>query len=288
MKKLLITGVGGFLGSRIEAYYATKYEILTPSHEEMDIVDSEQVSEVLQKYKPDVVIHCAAISDVGRCEREPEESYKINVLGSVNVAKAAAEIGSKCIICSSDQVYFGSLAEGAHEEDEVLKPCNVYGRHKQEAERRCLEENPDVCLLRLSWMYDTKTVREDEHSDFFRNLMMQLMGEEKLYFPIYDKRGITDVNEVVRNLEKTFMLKGGIYNFGSINDNDTYHTVYEVFEKLGMDVGGLGKNLEAFRENPRNLCMCQKKAENVGIFFSTTVDALEKNLFNHWIDKNCH
>lgn len=182
MKKLLITGANGFLGSRIAAYYAQKYEILTPSHKEMDIVDSEQVTSVFKKYTPDIVIHCAAISDVGRCERETEESYRINVLGSVNIAKAAAEIGAKCIICSSDQVYFGSLTEGAHEEDEVLKPCNVYGQHKQEAEKRCLEINPDVCLLRLSWMYDMKTLREGEHSDFFRNLISQLEREEKLYF----------------------------------------------------------------------------------------------------------
>lgn len=286
-KKLLITGANGFLGSRIATYYATKYEVLTPSHKEMDITDEKQVAEVFQKYRPDIVVHCAAISDVGRCERETEESYRINVLGSMNVAKASAEIGAKCIICSSDQVYFGSLTEGAHEEDEVLKPCNVYGQHKQEAEKRCLEINPDVCLLRLSWMYDMKTLREGEHSDFFRNLISQLEREEKLYFPIYDKRGITDVNEVVSNLEKTFKIKGGVYNFGSTNDKDTYHTVYEVFMKLGMDVSRLGMNVEAFRENPRNLCMCQKKAKNAGIYFSTTAAALEDNLiraFNHWLE----
>ena len=111
--------------------------------------------------------------------------------------------------------------------------------------------------------------------------------EEKLYFPIYDKRGITDVNEVVRNLEKTFKIKGGVYNFGSTNDKDTYHTVYEVFMKLGMDVSRLGMNVEAFRENHRNLCMCQKKAKNAGIYFSTTAAALEDNLiraFNHWLE----
>ena len=283
-KKLLITGANGFLGSRIAAYYAQKYEILTPSHKEMDIADSEQVAEVFQEYIPDIVIHCAAISDVGRCERETEESYRINVLGSVNLAKASAEIGAKCIICSSDQVYFGSMIEGAHQENEELTPCNVYGQHKKEAEQRCLEINQDVCLLRLSWMYDMKTLREGEHSDFFRNLINQLEREEKLYFPIYDKRGITDVNEVVRNLEKTFKIKGGVYNFGSTNDKDTYHTVYEVFMKLGMDVSRLGMNVEAFRENPRNLCMCQKKTEDTGIYFSTTATALENNLisaFNH-------
>ena len=60
MKKLLITGATGFVGSRAAAYYQNKYEVYTPTHEEMDITDPVSVRQFFEQIKPDYVIHCAA------------------------------------------------------------------------------------------------------------------------------------------------------------------------------------------------------------------------------------
>ena len=270
----MITGATGFLGSRIAYYYSKKYEICTPTRYEMDITNEEEVLCLFEKERPDIVIHCAAVSDVGLCEREPEKSYKINVDGSVNIAKASQIVHAKCIICSSDQVYFGSVIDGPHNEEEVLQPFNIYGQEKLKAEQECLKINPDCVLLRLSWMYDVRTIREGEHGDFFRTLIPQIRGNGELAFPIYDRRGITDVNEVVENLEKVFQIEGGIYNFGAPNEKDTYTTVYEVFTNVGLDVRRLRKNKEAFKASQRNLCMCQRKVNECGIYFSSTVEGL--------------
>lgn len=278
MGRMLVTGATGFLGSRIIDFYDEKYDLFAPTHCEMDITSEDDVFNIFDIYKPDIVVHCAAISDVGLCEKEPEKAYKINVDGSINVAKASDKIHAKCIICSSDQVYFGSSIEAAHNEEEVLRPFNIYGQEKLKAEQECLKVNSDCILLRLSWMYDIRTIREGEHGDFFKNLLPQIRGTGELCYPIYDKRGITDVNEVVENLEKTFQMAGGVYNFGAPNDKDTYHTVYEVFSNVGLDVSRLRKNEEAFRANPRNICMCQDKIGNCGISFSTTVNGLSRSL----------
>lgn len=278
MRTILVTGATGFLGSRILDFYRNKYDICAPTHNEMDITNEDNVFSVFDKYKPDIVVHCAAISNVGLCDKEPEKAYNINVDGSTIIAKVAREYQAKCIICSSDQVYFGSTIEGAHSENEELKPFNLYGQEKLQAEQECLKTNPDCVLLRLSWLYDIRTIREGEHGDFFRTLLSQISGSGELSYPVYDKRGITDVNEVVENLEKTFQIAGGVYNFGAPNDKDTYHTIYEVFSNVGLDVSRLCKNKEAFKTNPRNICMSQDKIENCGIYFSTTVNGLSRNL----------
>lgn len=274
MRKILVTGATGFLGSRILDFYSNKYDICAPTHSEMDITSEDNVFNVFDKYKPDIVVHCAAVSDVGLCEKEPEKSYKINVDGSINIAKASKKYQAKCIVCSSDQVYFGSLLEGPHREEEELQPFNLYGQEKLKAEQECLKINSDCVLLRLSWMYDIKTIREGEHGDFFRTLLPQIRGIDELSYPINDKRGITDVNEVVENLEKTFQIAGGVYNFGAPNDKDTYHSIYEVFSNVGLDVSRLRKNEEAFKTNPRNICMSQDKINECGIYFESTVNGL--------------
>ncbi len=278
MKKLLVTGASGFLGSRIVEFYKKSYEVYAPTHAELDITKEESVNHIFSQYKPDIVIHCAAISDVGRCEREPEQSWNINVNGSINIVKASKKIGAKCILCSSDQVYFGSLAKEAHKEEEELQPFNLYGRQKLKVEQECSKIDSNCVLLRLSWMYDVKTVKEGEHSDFFKSLLLQLKGTDKMRFPIYDRRGITDVNEVVQNLEKVFDIVGGVYNFGSPNEKNTFDTVYEVFQKLGLNTDRLEKNEEAFQTNPRNISMCQHKIEECGIVFLSTEAGLLKNL----------
>lgn len=278
MGRMLVTGATGFLGSKIIDFYNEKYELFAPTHCEMDIANEDNVFSIFDIYKPDIVIHCAAISNGSLCDKEPDKSYKINVDGSINVAKASDQVHAKCIICSSDQVYLGSSIEAAHTEEEVLRPFSLYGQQKLKAEQECLKVNSNCILLRLSWMYDSRIIRDGEHGDFLSNLLPQIRGTGELSYPIYDKRGLTDVYEVVENLEKMFQMTGGVYNFGSPNDKDTYHTVYEVFSNVGLDVSRLRKNEEAFKANPRNICMCQDKIENCGISFSTTVNGLSRSL----------
>ncbi|MDE7332880.1 MAG: sugar nucleotide-binding protein [Lachnospiraceae bacterium] len=277
MKRLLVTGASGFLGSRIVKFYSGKYDVLAPGHSEMDITDEENVYKVFKNFKPHFVIHSAAVSDVGMCDREPERSWKINVDGSRNIAAASAEFHAKCLLCSSDQVYFGSNVKGLHREDEIVSPANTYGREKKKAEEECLDKNPECVLLRLSWMYDTRTMSEWEHSDFFRTLLSRLQAQEDLCYPVYDVRGITDVNEVLFNFEKTLELKGGVYNFGSPNDKNTYETVRAMFMGLKWDAARLKRNEEAFASNPRNISMSPAKLNQCGITFLPTLEALIRN-----------
>ena len=85
------------------------------------------------------------------------------------------------------------------------------------------------------------------------------------------------MNEVVRNLEQAFHLKGGVYNFGSTNDRNTYETVVELFRALGWDTARLRGDTESHALAPRNLTMDPGRLQGYGITFSPTVLALGKN-----------
>lgn len=278
MKTLLITGTSGFLGSKIAEVYKNKYRILSPTHQEMDITDEASVLHYFLKNRPDIVIHCAAISDTGICQNNPELSFLVNITGSENIANASKRISSICIMCSSDQVYCGSKKEDANAETDSLFPYNVYGKDKAYTEQSCLTIYPDTVHLRLAWMYDAKST--SQRNDFLKQLKNCVQTHTQLNLPQNDKRGITDVWEVVSNIEKTFSLPGGIYNFGSPNDQSTYHTVFEVFRTLGLDTSLIQP---INYDRPRNLSMTQDKIAQFGIHFSSTKKALIHNLSNNII-----
>lgn len=278
MKKLLVTGTSGFLGSRVATFYKEKYHILAPSHEEMDITDWDSILQYFENHQPDIIIHCAAISDTGTCEKNPDLSFTVNVTGSENISKVSSLFGIKCILCSSDQVYCNSDYENTNPESDTVNPYNVYGKHKLAAEQSCLALNPDSVHLRLAWMYDSKIDMAAPRSDFAKQLLRSITEKSDLVLPINDKRGITDVWEVVRNIEKTFDLPGGIYNFGAPNHKSTYETAFSVLTALHCDTSYLK---EKVYDKARNLSMSQEKLESFDIHFSSTEDALIRCLQNY-------
>ena len=278
MKKILLTGASGFLGSRILTYYKDKYQLFTPSHSEMDITNWDSILRYFENHKPDIVIHCAAISDTGTCEKNPDLSFTVNVTGSENISKASLLFGAKCILCSSDQVYCNSDYDNVNPESDIVTPYNVYGKHKLAAEQSCLALNVDSMHLRLAWMYDSKIDMDASRNDFAKQLLRSIREKSDLALPINDKRGITDVWEVVKNIEKTFELPGGVYNFGSPNDKSTYEAAVSVLTTLNCDTSYLK---EKVYDAARNLSMSQKKLDSYDIHFSTTEDALIQCLKNY-------
>ena len=276
--KVLVTGGSGFVGKRAVAYFESLgWEVLSPGHRELDITDLPGLKQWFRENRPEAVFHTAAVSDTGVCQKNPRWSEVINVTGTVNLVTVCREFGVKPLICSSDQVYFGSTVPGPHREEEVLQPANVYGCQKLRAEQICLEIFPETVCLRLSWMYAKDTLPGDR-GHFLSQLKEALEDPEKpLSWPVHDCRGLTDVESVVENLPAALKLPGGVWNFGSPNHRSTHHTVKHILETLGLDRCPV-PNEEAFSSCPRDLSMDPGKLNAAGIFFPTTAEGLIRAL----------
>ena len=245
MKKILITGASGFVGSRTQ---------------------------------PDAILHLAALSNTGYCEEHPQESYLVNVVSVENIAKAAARHDIKLVWFSSDQVYNGCTVLGLLSEDMPLSPENHYGRHKLLAEQRALEICPESVALRATWMYDSERHGMKTHRNFVLNFHEAKENRTPLRFATREFRGITWIEDVVRNIPNTFDLPGGVYNFGAENHLNTYETAVEYARIQGLDPDTIAiPDIERFPGHIRNLSMSMQKAYEASegkIRFMTTLEGL--------------
>ena len=282
MKKLLITGSTGFLGSRLALYYKDKYELLLPTHSQLNVSREEAVMAYMEQFQPDIVLHCAALSNTWYCEQHPDESHRVNVQGTVKIAKACKHIGAKLVFMSSDQVYNGTPVSGPLKEQDVFQPVNVYGRHKLEAEQRALRNNPMSVALRLTWMYDVPSSPMKLNSNILVNIQKALDEGTTIKAATHEYRGVTNVWEVVRNMEQTLELPGGIYNYGSGNHIDSYTLFLKVANIMGAKEPStfILPDEERFSEQTRNLTMDCSLINNFGIRFNDSVEGIEKAIMN--------
>lgn len=122
MKKLLVSGAGGFVGARIMTQLAGRYELCAFPKGMLTAADEQTVADWVRREQPDVIVHTAALSDTGYSEKHPDESYRANVLLPCWMAAAAQKSGAKLVAFSSDQVYTGLTEHGPFDEDTPLSP----------------------------------------------------------------------------------------------------------------------------------------------------------------------
>lgn len=272
MKRVLLTGAGGFVGTRVMRQLADRLDLVPVPRGLMAKGREEDITRLVQETHPDVILHTAALSDTGYCEAHPEESRRANIEVPLWLAKAAAGEGARLVAFSSDQVYAGVTLHGPLSEDLPLAPSNVYGRHKLEMEQRVLDILPDAVLLRATWLYDLPGYGLPIKGNLPLNLLHAALYGESLTFSPGDYRGVTYVRQAVENLLPVLELPGGAYNFGSENDLDMLETAWQFCAVLQIRpdlVPG---------DRTRNLSMNTAKAQSGGVTFDTTVEGISRCL----------
>ncbi|HEX3019733.1 MAG TPA: NAD(P)-dependent oxidoreductase [Chitinispirillaceae bacterium] len=162
MKKLLITGASGFLGWNLCSVASNRYSVIAVSNNnpieldniskrKCDITDYHQLKNLFISEKPDAVIHAAAASNPNFCQNNPEESFKINVSASINIAGLCADLQAACIFTSSDLVFNGK--NPPYKEDDLTAPLNIYGQQKVSAEQQMRSRYENVTICRMPLMY---------------------------------------------------------------------------------------------------------------------------------------
>ena len=151
--RILVTGASGQLGYDVERELERRgIEHLGTSSRELDITDRAAVEHLMQSYRPDAVIHCAAYTKVDLAEDEPERCWAVNADGTRNVAAACRRTGAKLLYISTDYVFPGT-GERSYETGDPTGPVNTYGRSKLAGELAVQSLLEKYFIVRISWVF---------------------------------------------------------------------------------------------------------------------------------------
>lgn len=154
-KKVLVTGAAGMLGHKVLKACPEEWEVTGADVEEFDITSLEQTLDFVSRIKPDLLINCAAMTDVDACESQFDRAYLINGIGVGNLARAAWENNGEILHVSTDYVFNGEN-KGEYLEDDPVDPIGAYGRTKLAGETFLRSNNPRHWSVRTQWLYGVR------------------------------------------------------------------------------------------------------------------------------------
>jgi dTDP-4-dehydrorhamnose reductase len=158
----VIAGAGGQAGSCLAAEAARRgRDVLALTSSQWDITDPQAADEIVQA--GDVVINCAAYTNVDGAEGDEQRAYAVNAAGPEHIARACARVGARLIHISTDYVFsgdFGGSTPHPYEVDDETAPLSVYGRSKLAGEQAVLAASPDAVVVRTAWVYTGGTGKD--------------------------------------------------------------------------------------------------------------------------------
>ena len=245
--KILITGANGQLGSElisvlknksseigsIDKLYC-KCDIIATDSNALDISSEQNIACVFEKLQPDIVINCAAFTNVDACETNIELAMKVNAMGASYLAKACKNINAKLVHISTDYVFSGNSSVPYCEWD-ICAPCGIYGKSKLLGEKYVRAQADNFFIIRTSWLYGY-------NGNNFVKTILSLAKEKEQIKVVNDQVGTpTNTNDLAYHILKIACTENyGIYH---CSGNGTQASWFD-FASLIVKYAGLNCQVE--------------------------------------------
>lgn len=227
---LLVTGANGQLGQELVRMETDAIRIVGYGRDRLDITNLDQCREVIADIRPDAIIHAAAYTAVDKAESEPDEAYRINALGTRNLAIAAREQAAKLCYISTDYVFDGTGTAPYNEYDNT-NPQSVYGKSKRAGEILLQSLADRYFIVRTSWVYG-------KYGNNFVKTMLKLASERDSVTVVADQIGSPtytyDLAQFLIELVQT--EKYGVYHASNTGSCSWYEFAKAIFEESGIPI----------------------------------------------------
>lgn len=227
--KVLVTGAGGMLAADlVPVLRAAMHDVVACGRDRLDVVDAQQVRAVLLAERPQVVVHCAAYTNVDGAEADPQAAFAVNRDGARHVAEACKAVGAAMVYVSTDYVFDGR-GSMPYRVDDPPNPLGVYGRSKLEGELAVRKALPEHFVVRTSWLYG--------HGG--KNFVdtMRKLGREKPELAVVDDQigsptWTRDLAEAIGDLIET--TRFGVYHATGTGTCSWYGLTRKIMELEGL------------------------------------------------------
>lgn len=249
--KIFIAGANGMLGTTLQGLVNTSEHLLTDKDVEgvvsfCDIRDLKHTSEVVSKYKPDIILNFAALVDLEYCEQEKDDCYLTNTIAAIHLFNLAKDLNVPYVFISTAGI-FGNDKEYYTEEDTPF-PLSAYGKSKYYTEQLLQNQGYEkYWIFRAGWMMGGGPLKDKK---FVNKIMKQIKAGAKELNVVDDKLGVpTYTNDfahsILRHLNED--LPYGLYNMVSYGDASRYQTAVEInkFLELGVIINKVTSNFFA-------------------------------------------
>ena len=231
MKKILVTGATGQLGSELKVLSENylQYEWAFADRTQVSLHDIKLLRKQLETINPDIILNCGAYTAVDKAESETELADVVNHQAVAIIAAYAKEQDVKLIHISTDYVFDGTSSTALNE-DAVTNPINIYGATKRAGELAALSVKPDVVIIRTSWVYS-------RFGNNFVKTMQRLLSERETLGVVNDQIGsptyAADLAQAMMDIVETENWISGIYNYSNEGEISWYEFVLAIQEITG-------------------------------------------------------
>ncbi len=232
--KVAIIGANGQLGQdMVTAFKKNGDEIFSLNHDKISIENLDSVSSVLCEIKPQILVNTAAMHHVENCEADPEKAFRINGIGSRNLALAANDLEATLIHISTDYVFSGSKKSPYLEED-LPAPLNVYGNTKLSGEYFISAIANKFYILRVSGIYGHAPCRAKGLN--FVELMLKL-GKERDEVRVVDDEEVSPTSTediAAKTIQFSTLEQYGLYHLTAEGSCTWNQFAREIFNLAGI------------------------------------------------------
>ena len=287
MLKIVILGAQGRLGVALRKQLGGTHAVIPLTRNEIDLRNSSSIQQCLSKLEYDIVINCAALTDVDYCETHVAEAEQINGLAVGQIAQHAQRINAKVIHISTDFVFKGDKT-GFYVETDATEPISVYGRSKLLGERELFAHTDNAIVLRTSWLFGLARPAFPEW------LIEQARHKEEPLRVVGDKFGSPTSAEdaariIMACLPDTCPDAGGVFhlcNRGNCSWADYGRLVLKSAEAQGLKLGTteieevpLSSIQVMVARRPLNSAMSTEKLQQTfGVMPLTCEEAIERHV----------